>query len=75
MAITVGVSVAYPELETPPRALDTYLHGSPEEIATAFLGYEREGVSHIMIKATPSTATTLSRLTDVLYTYRGMSDA
>lgn len=75
IAVTAGVSVAYPDLETPPRALDTYLHGTPEEIAAAFLGYEREGVSHIMIKATPSTATTLTRLTDVLHAYRRMSNA
>lgn len=73
IAITVGVTVAYPDLETPPRALDTYLHGTPEAIATALQGYEQLGGSHVMFRSIPSTAVGLARLTEALQVYRQLS--
>ncbi len=73
LAVTVGVTVAYPDLETPPRALDTYLHGSPDEIARALVGYQQLDVAHIMVRTIPSTMIGLMRLTEVVHAYRRLS--
>jgi alkanesulfonate monooxygenase SsuD/methylene tetrahydromethanopterin reductase-like flavin-dependent oxidoreductase (luciferase family) len=73
LAVTVGVTVAYPDLETPPHALDTYLHGSAEETAEALVGYDELGVAYMMVRTIPSTMIGLTRLTQAFQEYGRIS--
>src|SRR6266542_3059761 len=70
LAITVGLSVAYPDLATPPRPLDTYVSGSTAEIAATLGGFAERGVAHLMCRCAPSNGTALARLADAVRAYR-----
>jgi hypothetical protein len=69
------VELAQPEMlaqpRAPPRALDTYVHGSAEEIGEALVAYEELGVSHIMVRTIPSTMIGLTQLTRALQATAG----
>jgi probable F420-dependent oxidoreductase len=74
LEITVGVSVAFPDLGDAPDDVDNrdkWLSGSAEEIAAGFRAYEELGVGHIICNSAPNNAAGLTRLTEALRAYRG----
>ena len=71
--ITVGVTVAYPDLaETPERLQDPdyALFGTPKEIAAGFRAHEEAGVAHVICVTHPFTAPALDRLAEAYRVYR-----
>ncbi len=70
LAVTVGVSVAFPDLlpeeEASPEAPDPakVLRGSIEEIATGLRAYADQGVAHVICMCNPTTDETLERLAE-----------
>jgi alkanesulfonate monooxygenase SsuD/methylene tetrahydromethanopterin reductase-like flavin-dependent oxidoreductase (luciferase family) len=72
--VTVGVSVAFPELGEAIEGADDrdkYLSGDTAEIAAGFRAYADEGVGHIICATSPNTLPALDRLTEALRVYRG----
>jgi len=71
--ITVGVTVAYPDLgDVPENVNDTnyYLTGTAEEIAAGFRAHEAAGVAHLICVTNPFTAPALERLAESYQIYR-----
>ena len=66
VALTVSVSVAYPDLgpRTGPGARS--LSGSPEEVGAALAGYAVLGVSHLMVDFSPHTPAALERVAEAV---------
>ena len=62
LAVTISVSVAYPDLGPPTGPGAGYLSGSADEVAAALAGYADLGVSHLMIDFSPHTPAALERL-------------
>ena len=50
----------------PPREKGPFLSGTPEEIAGAFRGYAREGITHIQAVLDPNTVAGIEALAPVL---------
>jgi probable F420-dependent oxidoreductase len=66
--LTVGVTLAYPELiDTPPP---TALSGGTDEIAAALAGYARLGVSHTIFDVFPYTPAAFDNLAESLRLFR-----
>ena len=65
-ALTVSVSVSYPDLgpRTGPGARS--LTGSPDEIGAALAGYAELGVGHLMLDFSPHTPAALNRLAEAV---------
>jgi probable F420-dependent oxidoreductase len=63
---TVSVLVDLPGAAGRPRETPPFLTGSPAELAEAFRGYAREGVSHIQIVLDPSDVRGVEALAPVL---------
>lgn len=73
IAITVGVTVAYPDLGDPPENVNDpkyFLTGTAEEIAAGFRAHEAAGVSHVICVTNPFTAPALERLAESYRIYR-----
>jgi hypothetical protein len=60
LAMTVGLSVAYPDLATPPRPLDTDFRGSTAAIAATLGSFAERGVAQLMCRCAPSNGTALA---------------
>jgi probable F420-dependent oxidoreductase len=74
LEVTVGVSVAFPDLGDAPENVDDrdkWLSGSAEEIAAGFRAYEELGVGHIIVNTVPNNTAGVARLTEALKVYRG----
>ena len=70
LAITVGTSVAFPDLgEGRSFAADPFV-GSLDEIAAAFLAYEKAGADHLQIGISPYGLPALIRLAEAMHIYR-----
>lgn len=70
LAITVGITVSYPDLgQTDPYARNP-LGGSAEAIADAFHRYEAAGADHLITQFTPFTLPALERLAAAVRLYR-----
>ncbi len=73
LEVTVGVSVAFPDLgDGPPFAddRDKYLGGSAEEIAAALRAYEELGVGQVICSCSPNTPAALDKLAEAVEVYR-----
>jgi alkanesulfonate monooxygenase SsuD/methylene tetrahydromethanopterin reductase-like flavin-dependent oxidoreductase (luciferase family) len=62
LAVTVSVSVSYPNLGPRTGPGGSSLTGSPEAIGTALADYANLGVSHLMVDFSPHTAAALEPL-------------
>ena len=75
IAITVGVMVAFPEIEAIDENLNTperTIQGSPEEIAAVFKEYEALGAKHLICLSMPDDRRGLTELTKALNAYRAL---
>jgi len=73
LEVTVGVSVAYPDLDGGIKDADDrdkHLSGTPADIAAGFRAYASEGVGHIICAPAPNTMPSLERLSQALQVYR-----
>lgn len=68
--VTVGVSVAFPDLGETSPMVQKPLTGPAETLAEAFRGYAELGASHLMIHLTPSTLPAMARLAQAARLYR-----
>lgn len=66
LALTVSVSVSYPELGPRTGPGGRSLMGSAEEVGTALAGYAELGVAHLMIDFSPHTPAALERLAEAV---------
>jgi alkanesulfonate monooxygenase SsuD/methylene tetrahydromethanopterin reductase-like flavin-dependent oxidoreductase (luciferase family) len=69
LQITVGVSVAYPELGQGSRTA-AFLSGSAAEIADALQGYVEMGVAHVIVEVAPFTPEAIDRFAEALRVFR-----
>lgn len=71
IGITVFIGLWFPDLqEEKPRAFETPLTGTPQDIAEAMRGYRDLGVEHIMFQIVPYRRESLDRLTEALQLYQ-----
>jgi probable F420-dependent oxidoreductase len=78
LAITVGVTVRYPDLLPPPKPGDgshaevetPALTGDAESVAAGFRRHADAGADHIIVALEPTTPTALARLTEAMARYR-----
>jgi probable F420-dependent oxidoreductase len=73
LEVTVGVSVAYPDLGDTPDGIDNrerFLTGPAEEVAAGLRAYEETGVSHVICACFPNNAGAIARLGEALNAYR-----
>ena len=73
LEVTVGVSVAFPDLgDVPPFAddRDKCLGGPAEEIAAGLRAYEELGVGQLICSCYPNTSAALGKLAEALEVYR-----
>jgi alkanesulfonate monooxygenase SsuD/methylene tetrahydromethanopterin reductase-like flavin-dependent oxidoreductase (luciferase family) len=66
VARSVVVLLDMPGAAGRPRESGVFLKGTPEEIAEAFRGYAREGISHIQIMLDPNTLKGIESVVPVL---------
>src|SRR5438067_406080 len=72
IGITALIGLWFPDLQVKkPTFFDDPLTGTPEEIATAMLGYAELGVQHIIFQCEPYAPEALRRLTEALHLHRG----
>jgi hypothetical protein len=63
----VTINVAFSEPESAAASTEQQpLRGTPEELAEAFHGFAREGISHLQLVLSPSTMASLEALAPVL---------
>ena len=73
LEVTVGVSVAYPDLGDTPDGVDNrerFLTGPAEEVAAGLRAYEEIGVSHVICACSPNNGGAIARLGQALNAYR-----
>src|SRR5947208_3585388 len=73
LEVTVGVSVAYPDLGDTPDGIDNherFLTGPAEEVAAGLRAYEEAGVGHVICACFPNKAGAIARLGEALNAYR-----
>ncbi len=63
---SVSVLIDLPGRAGRPRETEPFLTGSPEELAEAFRGYAREGISHVQVVLDPNDVAGIERLAPVL---------
>lgn len=71
---TVGVSVAYPDLDPTIEDADDedrFLSGSAADIAAGLRAHDEAGVGHVIVNIAPNTPRALTRLADALHFYQG----
>jgi alkanesulfonate monooxygenase SsuD/methylene tetrahydromethanopterin reductase-like flavin-dependent oxidoreductase (luciferase family) len=73
LPITVLITLAFPDLRPPEAWMESYISGSIDEIAAAFLAYQQLDVTHLMVHIGPYTATALIRLAQAMQRYRGLA--
>jgi alkanesulfonate monooxygenase SsuD/methylene tetrahydromethanopterin reductase-like flavin-dependent oxidoreductase (luciferase family) len=66
VARTVVVLLDMPGAAGRPRESGVFLSGTPEEIADAFRGYARVGISHIQLMLDPNTFAGIESVVPVL---------
>lgn len=71
LAVTVGVSIAYPAAGAAPPPSEKALSGSPQQIAAELRRYEEAGVSHLVCGVDPATPEGLAQFAEALGVYRG----
>lgn len=71
LVITVGISVAFPDLGEGRSIAAEPLTGSVDEIARAFAAYEKAGADHLQIGISPYGLPALERLAEAVKIYRG----
>jgi probable F420-dependent oxidoreductase len=69
LEITVGVSLAYPELGS--ASAPNALTGSPEQVAEALHGFAELGVKHAIVDFAPHTPEALDRFVQSVQLFRG----
>ena len=65
--LTVGVTVAFPDLDVSPPAA---LSGTPEQVAEALRGYAALGLSDVIVDINPYTAAALDRFAEAVDHFR-----
>jgi alkanesulfonate monooxygenase SsuD/methylene tetrahydromethanopterin reductase-like flavin-dependent oxidoreductase (luciferase family) len=70
LAVTVGVSVAFPEPGASPPPADKVLTGSAEVIAAELRRYGDAGVAHLICSVEPRTEAALDRLMAAVQLFR-----
>lgn len=71
--ITVGVTVAYPDMGEVPENVDDsskFITGTAAEIASGFRAHEAAGVAHLICITNPFTTPALERLGEALHIYQ-----
>ncbi|MEM7348539.1 MAG: LLM class flavin-dependent oxidoreductase, partial [Chloroflexota bacterium] len=71
LEVTVGVSVAFPDLGETSTYGKEPLTGSVEELAQAFSAYEEAGADHLQLNISPYGLPAIERLAAALRIYRG----
>ncbi len=71
LKITVGVSIAFPDLGETNTFGKEPLSGSVDELAQAFAAYEQAGVDHLPLNISPYSRPALERVGAALRLYRG----
>jgi alkanesulfonate monooxygenase SsuD/methylene tetrahydromethanopterin reductase-like flavin-dependent oxidoreductase (luciferase family) len=73
LGVTALIALWFPDLqqEQPRFVHDTYLTGTPAELAAAMRGYAELGVEHIMFQYAPYTDEARQRMAEALRLYRG----
>ncbi|MBV7332325.1 LLM class flavin-dependent oxidoreductase [Chloroflexi bacterium TSY] len=71
LTITVGVSIAFPDLGETNTFAKEPLSGSTHELAQAFAAYEEAGVDHLPLNVSPYSLPALERVTAAIQLYRG----
>lgn len=69
LAITGGITVAYPDLGILPKWMttpDTYITGSADEVADQLWAYRDEGVSHVLTNLYPFTPAAIDRYAEAV---------
>jgi probable F420-dependent oxidoreductase len=62
--ITVAIDVAFPDLGTTEPFIQNPLSGTAEEMAQAFLDFEKAGADHLITHLTPQNETAVQRLAE-----------
>lgn len=70
LAVTVGVSVAFPDLGKADTLGREPLTGSVAELATAFMAYEQAGAAHLIINPAPYGLAAIERVGEAVRLYR-----
>jgi probable F420-dependent oxidoreductase len=70
LEVTVGVSVAYPEVGKANALIEEPLSGPAEALAEAFHGYDEAGAAHLIVYLAPSTRPAVERLAEAVRLYR-----
>jgi alkanesulfonate monooxygenase SsuD/methylene tetrahydromethanopterin reductase-like flavin-dependent oxidoreductase (luciferase family) len=70
LAVTVGVSVAFPEPGEEAPQSEKVLTGSAEAMAAELRRYEESGVAHLICSIAPRTEAALERLREAVRRYR-----
>jgi probable F420-dependent oxidoreductase len=70
LALTVGVSVSFPDLGEVNPLIEKPLTGTADSLAEAFYGYDEAGAAHLIIHLTPTTETAMERLAEAAHIFR-----
>lgn len=70
LTVTVGISIAFPELGECKSFADEPLSGSVDELAKAFSAYEAAGADHLIINISPYGLPALERVAEATHLYR-----
>ena len=71
LKVTVGISIAFPDLGETSTFAKEPLIGSTDELARAFAAYEAAGAEHLQVNISPYGLPAIERIAEAIRLYRG----
>lgn len=71
LKVTVGISIAFPEMGNVDTFAKEPLHGSIDELARTFAAYAKAGADHLQVNMSPYGLPALERIAEAVKLYRG----